>query len=32
MFSRDSNELVIAPIEAMIMKVNKIAKNPLEAA
>ena len=29
LFSRDSNELVIAPIEAMIMKVNKIAKNPL---
>ena len=25
MFSRDSNELVIAPIEAMIMKINKIA-------
>ena len=32
LFSRDANELVIAPIEAMIMKVNKIAKNPLEAA
>ena len=32
LFSRDSNELVIAPIEAMIMKVNKIAKNPLKAA
>ncbi len=31
-FSKDANDLVIAPIEAMIQKVNRIAKNPLEAA
>ena len=31
-FSKDTNELVIMPIEKMIEKVKKIAKNPLEAA
>lgn len=31
-FSKDANDLVIQPIEAMIQKVNRIAKNPLEAA
>ena len=32
LFSKDANELVIVPIEAMIQKVNRIAKNPLQAA
>jgi hypothetical protein len=31
-FSKDANDLVIAPIEQMIHKVNRIARNPLEAA
>ena len=31
-FSKDANDLVIVPIESMIEKVNRIAKNPLEAA
>ena len=31
-FNKDANELVIVPIENMIEKVNRIAKNPLEAA
>lgn len=31
-FSKDANDLVISPIEAMITKVNRIAKNPLQAA
>jgi hypothetical protein len=31
-FSRDVQDLVIAPIENMMAKVNKIASNPLEAA
>ena len=31
-FSKDTNELVINPIEKMIEKVKRIAKNPLEAA
>ena len=31
-FSKDANDLVIQPIEAMIQKVNRIARNPLEAA
>lgn len=31
-FSSTTNELVINPIESMIHKVKKIAKNPLEAA
>lgn len=31
-FSRDTQKLVIGPIEQMIEKVKKIAKNPLEAA
>lgn len=31
-FSRDATYLVIRPIENMISKVNRIAKNPLEAA
>ena len=31
-FSKDANDLVISPIEAMIQKVNRIARNPLEAA
>jgi hypothetical protein len=32
MFSSTTNELVINPIESMIHKVKKIARNPLEAA
>jgi hypothetical protein len=28
-FSKDANDLVILPIEAMITKVNRIAANPL---
>ena len=31
MFSKDANELALAPIERMIEKVNKIAKNPISA-
>ena len=31
-FSKDATFLVIKPIEGMISKVNRIAKNPLEAA
>lgn len=31
-FSKDANDLVIGPIEAMMQKVNKIAENPLVAA
>lgn len=31
-FSRDATYLVIKPIEGMISKVNRIARNPLEAA
>ena len=31
-FSNTTNELVINPIESMIRKIKKIAKNPLEAA
>ena len=31
-FTKDANELVISPIEQMMQKVNRIAKNPLEAA
>ena len=30
-FTRDSNELVLYPIQRMIAKVNKIARNPLSA-
>ena len=30
-FSRDSNELVLAPIERMIAKMNRIKENPLIA-
>jgi len=32
LFSKEANDLVIAPIEQMIQKVNRIAANPLEAA
>jgi hypothetical protein len=32
LFSKDANDLVIVPIEQMIQKVNRISKNPLEAA
>ena len=32
MFSNDANSLVLAPIESMVEKVKRIAKNPLEAA
>jgi hypothetical protein len=28
MFSKDANDLALRPIERMIEKVNKIAKNP----
>lgn len=31
-FSKDANDLVIGPIEAMMQKVRKIAENPLGAA
>jgi hypothetical protein len=31
MFSKDANDLVLRPIERMIDKVNKIAKNPIRA-
>ena len=31
-FSKDSNELVLNPIERMLTKVKLIGKNPLEAA
>lgn len=31
-FSKDTNELVVRPIEIMLEKVKKIANNPLEAA
>lgn len=31
MFSKDANDLALRPIERMIDKVNKIAKNPLKA-
>ena len=31
MFSKDANDLALAPIERMIEKVNAIAKNPIEA-
>jgi len=32
MFSKDANDLVLQPIERMIDKVNKIAKNPINAS
>ena len=31
-FSKDSNDLVLAPIESMLSKVKRIAENPLAAA
>ena len=31
-FSKDSNDLVLAPIENMLSKIKRIAANPLEAA
>ena len=31
-FTKDTNDLVIIPIDKMLDKVKKIAKNPLEAA
>lgn len=31
-FTKDANDLVIGPIEQMMVKVQRIAKNPLEAA
>ena len=30
-FAKDANDLVLKPIERMIIKVNGIAKNPLSA-
>jgi hypothetical protein len=30
-FTKDANDLVLKPIERMIIKVNSIAKNPLSA-
>jgi hypothetical protein len=30
MFSKDANDLALRPIERMIDKVNKIAKNPIK--
>ena len=32
MFSKDTNDIVLGPIENMIQKVQKISKNPLKAA
>jgi len=32
LFIKISNDLVIGPIEDMLEKIKKIAKNPLEAA
>ena len=32
LFSRDANQLVLAPIEMMLSKVRRIAESPLEAA
>jgi hypothetical protein len=32
LLTKDANELVIDPIETMMKKINRIAKNPLEAA
>ena len=32
LFSKDSNELVLNPIERMLTKVKLISANPLEAA
>ena len=31
-FTKDIEDLIITPIENMLKKVNRIAKNPLEAA
>lgn len=31
-FSKDANDYVVVPIENMLMKVRRIANNPLEAA
>ncbi len=31
-FSKDSNDLVVIPIENMLIKVKRISNNPLEAA
>jgi hypothetical protein len=31
-FSKDSNDIVVVPIENMLAKVKRISKNPLEAA
>lgn len=31
-FSKDSNDLVVIPIENMLSKVKRISENPLEAA
>lgn len=32
LFSKDATDLVVTPIENMLSKVRRIAKNPLEAA
>ena len=32
LFTNDANVLVLAPIEAMLEKVKRIGRNPLEAA
>ena len=32
MLSKDTSELVLNPIERMLVKVQKIAENPLDAA
>jgi len=31
LFSKDANDLALRPIERMIIKVNKIAKNPISS-
>ncbi len=31
-FTKDSNEIVVDPIERMLVKIKMISKNPLEAA
>jgi hypothetical protein len=32
LFSKDANDLVVTPIERMLVKVRRISQNPLEAA
>jgi len=32
LFSKDTEDLVVSPIEKMLEKINRIAENPLSAA